>query len=210
MESLNSSSSSESVNSSLLTIFLLIFGSCVLYLCEGVKLLELKDWGPGMPTTFLLAQWLRCGLVSLRRLLAKRFYRPHKWHRLLSSDDECRTCKEQEEKNNKTQEISDLHLQRCSWVYTRDYERSAMRREKELTHINAENQFSYSLQQLEAYISAETMAGEFSSREKTPELVYNTGPTNLSQRRSSLRVGWCMRSSLTAMVRETHIYTFSA
>jgi hypothetical protein len=25
-----------------------------------------------------------------------------------------------------------------------------------------------------------------------------------------LRVGWCMRSSLTAMVRETHIYTFSA
>lgn len=64
-----------------------------------------------------------------------------------------------------------------------------MRREKKLTHINAENQFSYSLQQLEAYISAETMAGELSSREKTPELVYKTGTTNLSQRRSSLRVG---------------------
>jgi hypothetical protein len=62
-----------------------------------------------------------------------------------------------------------------------------MRREKKLTHINAENQFSYSLQQLEAYICPEKMAGELSSREKTRELVYKT--TNLSQRRSSLREG---------------------
>jgi hypothetical protein len=45
-----------------------------------------------------------------------------------------------------------------------------MRREKKLTHINGENQFGYSLQQLEAYICPETMAGELSSREKTPEL----------------------------------------
>jgi hypothetical protein len=73
----------------------------------------------------------------------------------------------QEETKNKKREISDLHLQWCSWVYTLDYERRTMRREKKLTHINAENQFNYSLQQLEAYyICPETMAGELSSREK--------------------------------------------
>jgi hypothetical protein len=113
-----------------------------------------------------------------------------------------------DETNNKKQENSDLHLQLCSWVYTLDHERSTTRREKKLTHVNAENQFSYALQQLEAYICPETMASELSSRGKTPELLYKTRTTNLSQKRSSLRIGWRMRSRLTVMVRETDIYIF--